>query len=258
MTLLRANGLDPVILVSAARTVQNRKGLPFHWSLPQWVVNESMSHKKIRSNAIRSNDAQRAIAKHTLRIIGGDLRGRHFTYSGDPRTRPMKDQTRQAVFNLVGGWVPGKQAIDLFAGTGALGLEALSRGAKRAIFIERHIPSAKLIRDNVHELGLVDRATIETGDTFFWARQFLKQKFAAETPAWAVFCCPPYSLFADQADEITAMLRSLVQAAPKQSVFVVESDDRFNPDRLPNRSQWRVHVYRPTIIYVLRPSTAPC
>ncbi len=60
-----------------------------------------------------------------LRIIGGQFRGRRLRYGGDPRTRPMKDRLREAVFNLIGPMVRGTHALDLFAGTGALGLEAL-------------------------------------------------------------------------------------------------------------------------------------
>ena len=78
-----------------------------------------------------------------MRIIGGKFRGRKLEYSGDLRTRPMKDRVREALFNLLGNAVEGKIAIDLFAGTGALGLEALSRGASRAVFIERHRPTAQ-------------------------------------------------------------------------------------------------------------------
>ena len=76
-----------------------------------------------------------------LRIVGGKLRGRPLAYSGDQRTRPMKDRVREAVFNLLGPAVVGSHAIDLFAGTGALGLEAISRGAVRATFLERHLPT---------------------------------------------------------------------------------------------------------------------
>ena len=57
-----------------------------------------------------------------LRIVGGDFGGRKIKYTGDPRTRPMKDVTREAMFNLVGGFVPGKLVIDLFAGSGAVGI----------------------------------------------------------------------------------------------------------------------------------------
>ena len=67
----------------------------------------------------------------TLRIIGGRLRGSVIEYHGDPRTRPMKDRVREAAFNLIGPQVVGTFAIDLFAGTGALAFEALSRGAVR-------------------------------------------------------------------------------------------------------------------------------
>jgi 16S rRNA (guanine966-N2)-methyltransferase len=84
-----------------------------------------------------------------LRIVGGKYRGRQIAYSGDPVTRPMKDFTREALFNLVGGWVSGKACFDLFAGTGAVGIEALSRGAERAIMVERHFPTVKAIKENV-------------------------------------------------------------------------------------------------------------
>src|SRR6478735_6302833 len=80
-----------------------------------------------------------------LRIIGGSLRGRKIEYSGDARTRPMKDRVREAVFNLLGYSVEGTHVIDLFAGTGAMAIEAISRGATKAICIERHYPTAKLI-----------------------------------------------------------------------------------------------------------------
>src|SRR5205814_5859407 len=103
-----------------------------------------------------------------LRIIGGSLRHRKLQYSGDERTRPMKDRVREAVFNLLGPGVAGSHAIDLFAGTGALGLEALSRGAAQVTFIERHLPTLKLIEQNVKALGVADRAELVFGDAFHW------------------------------------------------------------------------------------------
>ena len=70
----------------------------------------------------------------TVRIIGGLHGGRILRCSGDPRTRPMKDRVREAVFNLIGTEVKGTHVVDLFAGTGALGLEASCRGALSATF----------------------------------------------------------------------------------------------------------------------------
>ena len=91
------------------------------------------------------------------RIIGGQLRGKKLFYSGDDRTRPMKDRVREAVFNLLGPAVVGKHALDLFAGTGALGFEALSRGAAAATFVERHFPTADHLRQTAASLGVADR-----------------------------------------------------------------------------------------------------
>ena len=99
-----------------------------------------------------SNQAQAPQGK--LRIIGGTFRGRIIDYSGDPVTRPMKDNIREALFNLVGGWVKEKAVFDLFAGTGAIGLEAISRGASTATMIERHFPTVKIIEQNIQTLDV--------------------------------------------------------------------------------------------------------
>src|SRR5437868_14777408 len=101
-----------------------------------------MAKRKSRPEAASGGSDEAVVG---LRIIGGSRRGRKLQYSGDVRTRPMKDRVREAVFNLLGPQIAGSHAIDLFAGTGALGLEAISRGASKATFIERHLPTAKLI-----------------------------------------------------------------------------------------------------------------
>jgi hypothetical protein len=95
-----------------------------------------------------------AAAPLELRIIGGRFRRRKLLYGGDPRVRPMKDRIREAIFNLLGPAVQGKHAIDLFAGTGALALEALSRGARHATLIERHVPTAEIVRRNMAALDV--------------------------------------------------------------------------------------------------------
>ena len=104
----------------------------------------------------------------TLRIVGGTHGGRRLKYSGDPQVRPMKDRTREAVFNLLGPLSKRLHAIDLFAGTGAMGLEAISRGAWRATMIERHAPTARVIRENVETLNVADQTDIVMADAFRW------------------------------------------------------------------------------------------
>src|SRR4051794_19278769 len=104
-----------------------------------------------------------------LRIIGGSLRGRKVEYTGEVRTRPMKDRVREAVFNLLGHGVVDAHVIDLFAGTGAMAMEAISRGAAAATCIERHYPTSKLIENCARELGIGDRLTVVFGDAFLWS-----------------------------------------------------------------------------------------
>lgn len=185
-----------------------------------------------------------------LRIIGGTFRGRQIDYSGDPVTRPMKDITREACFNLVGGFMEGKAVFDLFAGTGAVGLEAISRGASRAYMIERHIPTVRIVHSNVQLLEVESKAEVVSSDTFFWVRQFLGDSASWPSEPWAVFCCPPYALFEEKRDELLIVLHSLVDVAPEGSLFLVESDDRFSPKDLPDSVAWQTRHYPPAFVSV--------
>jgi 16S rRNA (guanine966-N2)-methyltransferase len=164
----------------------------------------------------------------------------------------MKDNIREALFNLVGGWVKEKVVFDLFAGTGAMGLEALSRGAKKCFFIERHIPTVRVIQENVLSLDPDLSVEISSSDTFFWVRQFLKTPGQWPTDAWIVFCCPPYSFYVDRLDDVLKMVGDLMAIAPEGSVFVVESDGRFDPGVLPDPDSWSVRKYSPALVAVRR------
>lgn len=184
-----------------------------------------------------------------LRIIGGSLRGRRIAYSGDTRTRPMKDRLREAVFNLLGPAVEGKLALDLFAGTGALGLEALSRGAAKAIFYEQHFPTAAVIRQNIAALGLGAQAEVVAANTFVQLRPP-----AASLPrdlSWLVFCSPPYAFYQQRREQMLALVDTLAREAPGGSIFVVEADERFDPASLPDASAWNVRHYPPAQVAIM-------
>jgi 16S rRNA (guanine(966)-N(2))-methyltransferase RsmD len=187
-----------------------------------------------------------------LRIVGGKFRGRLIDYSGDPVTRPMKDNIREALFNLVGGWVKDKVVFDLFAGTGAMGLEALSRGATKAFFIERHIPTVRILHENVRSLDAELPVEIDSSDTFFWVRQFLKQPTMWPQQPWVVFCCPPYAFFQERSDDLLKLIGQLIDIAPDESIMIVESDARFDPANLPVADSWSVRKYAPAVISVFR------
>src|SRR5688500_12172625 len=98
--------------------------------------------------------------RYQLRIISGSLRGRTLTVFADPDLRPMSDRARQALFNILGDVVPGRIFIDIFAGSGAVGLEALSRGASDVLFIERDPQAAKDLRKHLDTFGVSAQAQV--------------------------------------------------------------------------------------------------
>ncbi len=105
-----------------------------------------------------------------MRITGGDLRGRTLQAPKGDRTRPTTDKTRQALFNLLQSrlTLTGARVLDLFCGSGALGMEALSRGAVHATLVERHGPTLALARANADALGLSDACTFARADALRW------------------------------------------------------------------------------------------
>lgn len=185
-------------------------------------------------------------AASELRIIGGELRRRKLEYHGDPRTRPMKDRVREAVFNLIDP--KGTYAIDLFGGTGALGLEAISRGATQALFIERHFPTARLIEQNAKNLDVSDQCRVFPGSAFVWARR----PDAPNDVPWLVFCSPPYEFYASRTSEMIDLLQRLIALAPAKSTFVVESDERFDKALLDPLGAWDTRAYPPAVVSVYR------
>ncbi|TYO89542.1 16S rRNA (guanine(966)-N(2))-methyltransferase RsmD [Oceanicella actignis] len=133
-----------------------------------------------------------------MRVVGGALRGRRLAApgaagGGAAHLRPTADRVREALFNILAHGVPdqppppqGRRVLDLFAGTGALGVEALSRGAERATFVD-DLPAARaLIRENVENLGLIGRARILRRDA-------TRLGPCRERPYDLVFLDPPYA-----------------------------------------------------------------
>lgn len=101
-----------------------------------------------------------------MRVVAGSARGRRLVAPPGQDVRPTSDRVREAVFNALGslGAVRGSRVLDLFAGSGALGIEALSRGAAHATFVERDPRALRALEDNLTSTGLADRATVVRGD----------------------------------------------------------------------------------------------
>ncbi len=125
-----------------------------------------------------------------LRVIGGTCKGRRLRYAADPRIRPMPDKLKGALFNVIGDRVPGRRVLDGFAGTGSIGLEALSRGASRAVFVEEYPPALRMLRTNIERCGLESRAVVENREFNRAVIALAKQGVDFDL----IFLDPPYRL----------------------------------------------------------------
>jgi 16S rRNA (guanine966-N2)-methyltransferase len=120
-----------------------------------------------RVSSRKSGSFARRIVPNTLRIIGGEWRGRRIRFPAVAGIRPTPDRVRETLFNWLMAQVPGSRCLDLFAGSGALGLEALSRGAATVTFIERDREAARGLRETASKLAQ-GRASVVEADALAW------------------------------------------------------------------------------------------
>ncbi len=122
-----------------------------------------------------------------MRVIAGELRGKKLSQPSGRDIRPTSDKMRESVFNILGEQVKQARVLDLFAGTGALGIEALSRGAASAVFLDKSVPAVRLIEKNLALCGLSDTARI-----FKWDISRTLYGLRSVGPFDLVFLDPPY------------------------------------------------------------------
>ena len=111
-----------------------------------------------------------------MRVITGSARGRRLRELEGMETRPTTDRVKEGLFNILQFDLEGRRVLDLFAGTGQLGIEALSRGAAHAVFVDRRADAVKLIRENLKLTELSDRAQVVAGDSMEYLSR-LREKF---------------------------------------------------------------------------------
>ena len=189
----------------------------------------------------------------TLRIIAGNLRTRKIQFAVDPRTRPMKDRTREAVMSLLGGTFKNAIAFDLFAGTAVLAFETVSRGASQGIVFEILKSASREIMANAKSLGISDKISIVQTDVLDWSENLVSnaERFHLDPSSiWVVFCCPPYALWESDGEKLLATLQTWWDAAPKGSLFAVELEEKTPIHFLPPNAEWDIRVYKPALMAV--------
>lgn len=106
-----------------------------------------------------------------IRVIAGTAKGRRLKLVPGESTRPIMDRVKEALFNILGTGIRGCSFLDLFAGTGSVGIEALSRGAERVLFIDNNRLAVRTVRENLEHTRLVDRAEVLRIDAFVYLRR---------------------------------------------------------------------------------------
>jgi 16S rRNA (guanine966-N2)-methyltransferase len=156
-----------------------------------------------------------------LRIIAGSRKGHGIAAPRGIATRPSSDRVREAVFNLLGP-VDGASVVDLFAGSGAMGLEALSRGARSCVFVESAAEPARVVQANLRKLGLVG-AVVEKCD----ALAFLRAAASRRATYDLIVCDPPYDQWHRFEPDLARLLPGLLA---ESGSLVVETGARVEPE----------------------------
>jgi 16S rRNA (guanine966-N2)-methyltransferase len=134
-----------------------------------------------------------------MRIVAGRFGGRRIVVPKDARVRPTADRVREAWMSILGDSISGARVLDLFAGSGALGLEALSRGAVAVTFVELNPPSLRALDQNITTLGAQELVTVHRGDAMRFAERLPERAFDV------VLADPPYTI--DHAARLVALFR---------------------------------------------------
>lgn len=183
-----------------------------------------------------------------MRIVAGRFRGRSLCGPSGHELRPTADRVKESIYNVLQPWFPGARVLDLYAGTGNLGLEALSRGAARVVLVDNARPALRLMARNVAALGVRDEVEVVCGDAVRYLRDSARERFDV------VLADPPYEAGAEA--ELMAVLPQA--ALPDGSCFVLQHNRTWRVDALHGAFRlWRSKRFGDTVVdFVLRAEEA--
>ncbi|GAX90413.1 16S rRNA (guanine(966)-N(2))-methyltransferase RsmD [Effusibacillus lacus] len=184
-----------------------------------------------------------------MRVIAGDFKGRRLTPVPGSSTRPTTDKVKESIFNIIGPYFDGGQVLDLFAGTGALGIEALSRGMDRAVFIEQDAKALQVVRRNVDACKLESRADIYRND----ARRAISVLAKRKEQFDLVFMDPPYHFHI--IPDLAASLDRHDLLRDTAVIVAEHSKDAVLPDQLESLRRWKLVTYGDTSVSFYRKGT---
>lgn len=186
-----------------------------------------------------------------MRIIGGIYRSRRLRAPSGTSTRPTSDRVREALFGILeaASAIEGARALDLYAGTGALALEALSRGAAAAVLVESSRTALAVLRANIQDLGLDGRATVVAADV-----RGVASRLAADGPFDLVFADPPWK--SAEAGGPAQILEALARAGALsvRALVVLEHSARTSPPEVVGLTLADTRRYGDTALAIYKPA----
>lgn len=182
-----------------------------------------------------------------MRVIAGKAKGRKLKLVPGDTTRPIMDRVKENLFNILGDFVPGSRWLDLFAGTGQVGIEALSRGAEHVVFVDNVTPAIRTIKSNLQHTKLADGATVLQRDAF----RYLDEPTGA--PFDLIYVAPPQykGIWIEVLQAIDGRPSQLL--APEGMVVVQIDPKEERPLQLENLEQVDARRYGSTLLLFYEP-----
>lgn len=188
-----------------------------------------------------------------IRIVAGALRGRKLICHVSDALRPTPQAVREALFSILGDAVPERPFFDVFAGTGVIGLEAISRGASETTFVERDFRLIDELERHLKAFGVSDLARIVRADAYRWGERW-------QPPAGAVnvYLSPPFPDLERRPDDMLGLVGEVQGRLAPGSVLVLQAEPLEMLDRLPRRGEWDERRYgRNVLLFWTKPAAEP-
>ena len=181
-----------------------------------------------------------------MRVISGRAKGLPLKAVPGIATRPTTDKVKEALFSIIGPYFDGERVLDLFAGTGGLGIEALSRGAGHAVFVDASPRSVEVVRRNLETARLTDQAEVYRNDAWKAVKVLAKKGL----PFDLIFIDPPYTV--KNIDELLLDMESRGLISDYATAVIEHAEDTVYPDFIGSLERFRLARYGETALSVYR------
>jgi 16S rRNA (guanine(966)-N(2))-methyltransferase RsmD len=178
-----------------------------------------------------------------VRIVAGSLRGRKLSCHVNPDLRPTPQMVREALFSILGNAIPNRLFVDVFAGTGVVGLEALSRGASGTHFIERDLRLSQEIEQHLRRFNLLRLAKLYRTDAYRWIAAW-----RAPAAPVNVFLSPPFADLAQRTDDLLEALAQLQAKVADGSVLILQSERGSPLEEMSELADWEERRYSRNVL----------